>query len=74
MAPKKLIISGNKPKRKNEVITIERKKEIIDKYEKGARITDLAAEYCIVKSTVTTIVNKETDAAMGVKKQLSNLW
>ena len=56
-------------------MTIERKKEIIDKYEKGARITDLAAEYCMAKSTVATILkNKEAikgaDVAMGVKKQL----
>lgn len=75
MAPKRLISGENKPKRKNVVTTIERKKEIIDKYEKGARITDLAAEYCMAKSTVATILkNKEAikgaDVAMGVKKQL----
>ncbi|XP_050733143.1 tigger transposable element-derived protein 1-like [Eriocheir sinensis] len=75
MAPKRLISGENKPKRKNVVTTIERKKEIIDKYDKGARITDPAAEYCMVKSTAATILkNKEAikgaDVAMGVKKQL----
>ncbi|XP_050726478.1 tigger transposable element-derived protein 1-like [Eriocheir sinensis] len=75
MAPKRLISGENKPKRKNVVTTIERKKEIIDKYEKGARITDLAAEYRMARSTVATILkNKEAikgaDVAMGVKKQL----
>lgn len=78
MAPKRLISGENKPKMKNVVTTIERKKEIIDKYEKGARITDLAAEYGMAKSTVATILkNKEAikgaDVAMGVKKQLNPL-
>ena len=76
MAPKRLSGGENKPKRKNVVMTIKQKKEInIDKYAKEARITHLAAEYCMAKSIVATILkNKETikrtDVVMGVKKQL----
>ena len=33
------------------MMTLEQKK-IIDKYEKGARTANLAAEYCMAKSTV----------------------
>ena len=52
------------------MMTLEQKK-IIDKYEKGASITNLVAEYCMAKSTVTTLLkNKEAikgaDMAMGV--------
>lgn len=59
-------------------MTIEKKKKIdIDKYEKGTRITDLAADYCMTKSTVATILkNKEaikgTDVMMGVKSNLND--
>ena len=77
MAPKRLIIGKKKPKGKNVVMTIEQKKEImIDKYKNGARITDLATEYCMAKSTVATILKeaiKGADVAMGVKKQLKRL-
>ncbi|MPC86401.1 hypothetical protein E2C01_081227 [Portunus trituberculatus] len=58
MAPKRIVSGQNKPTRKNVVTTIERKKEIIDKYKKGERITDLAAEYCMAKSTVATILKE----------------
>ena len=41
-------------------MTNEQKKMIIYRYEKGARITNLAAEYCMAKSVVATILkNKE---------------
>ena len=57
---------------------IEWKKISIDKYEKRARIIDLAAEYCIVKSTVSTIMKKEAirgaDVVIGVKKQAMLEW
>ena len=57
------------------MITFEWEREVnIDKYEKGASITDLAAEYCMAKFTVTTILKNEAikgaDVAMGMKKQL----
>ena len=41
MASKKLIRGENKPKRKNEWVTIQQKKEIIDTFEKGAGIINL---------------------------------
>ena len=70
MEPKRLICGENKPESKNKEMTIEQKR-IIDEYEKWARITDLATEYCMAKSTVATILkNKEAikgaDMAMGV--------
>ena len=57
------------------MVTIEQKEEIINKYEKGARITNLAAEYCVAKSMIATILKnkkaiKGADVAIGVKKQL----
>ena len=57
MVPKKLIRGENKTKRKNVKTNIEWKREIINKYEKGVRMTLLAAEYCIAKSTVANILN-----------------
>ena len=51
-------------------------KEIsIDKYEKGARITNLTSECCVANSTVATILkNKEAikggDRGMGDEKKL----
>ena len=74
MIPKRFI-SGNKPESKSEVRTIEQKKDIIDKYEKGTRNTDLAAEYYLAKSTIATILKNEeaikgADVVMDVIKQL----
>ena len=74
MAPKRPISVENKPKRKNVVTSIERKKEIIDKYEKGARIFEIASEYGMAKSTIATILKKKeaiksADVLVGVKKQ-----
>ena len=75
MAPKRLISGENKPKRKTVVTTIELKKELIAKYEKGARITDIATEYGMAKSTVATILKKKEaiksiDVSFGVKSQV----
>ena len=54
--------------------TIEKKKEIIDKYEKGVGITDHAMEYHMAKSTIATILKNKiimgADVAMGVKKAI----
>ena len=51
--------------------TIQIKKEIITKHENGVRVSDLAAEYGMAKSTISTIIkNKEVikgaDVAEGV--------
>ena len=72
MASKRLISDKNKPKGKSEVTTIEQEKEIIDEYEKGPRIIDFLAEYCMGKPIVATILkNKEAikraDVTMDVK-------
>ena len=73
MAPKRTISGESKSKRKNELMAIEQIKEIRDEYKEGARITNLAAEYCMVKSTVVTMLkNKEAirgaNVAMCEKK------
>ncbi|XP_044137796.1 tigger transposable element-derived protein 1-like [Bufo gargarizans] len=52
-------------------ITIELKKEIIEKYDRGIRVTDLASEYKMAKSTISTILKnkaaiKGADVAKGV--------
>ncbi|XP_021097366.1 zinc finger and SCAN domain-containing protein 29 isoform X2 [Heterocephalus glaber] len=45
-------------------ITIELKKEIVEKHERGIRVTDLASEYKMAKSTISTIL-KNKDAIKG---------
>ena len=40
-------------------ITIEVKKEIVEKYEGGMHIRDLADAYCIPRTTVSTIVKNK---------------
>ncbi|XP_010623133.1 zinc finger and SCAN domain-containing protein 29 isoform X3 [Fukomys damarensis] len=45
-------------------ITIELKKEIVEKHEHGIRVTDLASEYKMAKSTISTIL-KNKDAIKG---------
>ena len=49
--------------------TIELKKEIVTKIENGARVSDLAAQYNMAKSTITTFMkNKEVIKAADVAK------
>jgi hypothetical protein len=53
-------------------ITMEVKKEIVEKYEGGMRIRDLAAAYHMPRMTVSTIVKnkdfiKSANVAKGVK-------
>jgi hypothetical protein len=53
-------------------ITMEVKKEIVEKYEGGMCIRDLAAAYCMPRTTVSTIVKnkdviKSANVAKGVK-------
>lgn len=62
---------SSKVKRKMTRITIEVKKEIIAKHENGFRVSDLATQFGMAKSTICTILkNKETikgaDVARGV--------
>ena len=56
--------------------TVELKKELITKWEKGTRVSDLAVQYGMAKSIISTILkNRETikaaDAAKGVKSLTS---
>ena len=51
--------------------TTEFKKEIIAKFENGVRVSDLAAQYNMAKSTISTFLKNEeaikaADVAMGV--------
>ena len=70
MGPKKDSDKG-KAKRKTVRTTIELKKEIIAKYESGVRVSDLASQYEMAKSTISTILKhkevlKKADVVMGV--------
>ena len=72
MGPKKASsASARKEKRKTVRTTIELKKEIIAKYEKGTRVSDLSVEYGMPKSTISTFLKnkdliKAADVAKGV--------
>nr|KAF6463386.1 tigger transposable element derived 1 [Molossus molossus] len=71
MGPKK-VSDSSKVKRKVVRTTIELKKEIIAKYDRGVRVSDLAIEYGMAKSTISTILKhkeaiKSADVAKGVK-------
>jgi hypothetical protein len=55
MAPKKLENKLRKEEKVNKAITIEKKKEIVQKYESGVRVTDLANMYSVSQSTISTI-------------------
>ena len=69
MGPKKSS-SNSTGKEKIKVVrtTIELKKEIIVKFENGVRVSDLAAQFNMAKSTISTIMNKETIKAADVAK------
>ncbi|KAM6455899.1 tigger transposable element-derived protein 1-like [Liasis olivaceus] len=71
MAPKKMQSGLGKNKALKKKVTIELKKEIIEKHDRGVRVTDLAAEYKMAKSTISTILKnkdaiREADVAKGV--------
>jgi len=71
MAPKK-VTNVEKPKRKIIMTMVELKKELITKWEKGTRASDLAVQYSVARSTISTIVKnreaiKAADVARGVK-------
>jgi hypothetical protein len=54
--PKKLEKKLMKEEKVKKAITIE-KKEIVQKYESGVRVTDLANMYSMSKSTISTITH-----------------
>jgi Mor family transcriptional regulator len=57
MAPKKLEKKLRKEEKVKKAITIEKTKEIVQKYESGVRVTDLANMYSMSKSTISTITH-----------------
>jgi len=70
MRPKK-DNDSSKVKRKNTNIMTDVKKEIIAKHENGVRVSDLATQFGMAKSTICTILkNRDTikyaDVARGV--------
>ncbi|XP_013014048.1 zinc finger and SCAN domain-containing protein 29 isoform X3 [Cavia porcellus] len=55
-------------------ITIELKKKIVEKHEHGIRVTDLALEYKMAKSTISTILkNKDAIKGADVAKGVTTL-
>ena len=72
MSPKKTSESNKtaaSAKRKTVRTTIEFKKELIEKYERGMRVSALAKEYDMAKSTISTILkNKDSIKASDVAK------
>jgi len=69
MGPKK-DNDSSKVKRKNTNIMIDVKKEIIAKHESGVRVSDLATQFGMAKSTICTILKnrqtiKKADVARG---------
>jgi hypothetical protein len=50
--PKKLQKKLRKEEKVKKAITIEKKKEIVQKYESGVRVTDRANMYSMSKSTL----------------------
>ena len=63
--------STGKKKRKVVRTTIELKKEIVTKIENGVRVYDLAAQYNMARSTISTFLKNEevlkaADVANGV--------
>jgi hypothetical protein len=55
-APQKLENKLRKEEKVKKAITIEKKKEIVQKYESGFPVTDLANMYSMSKSTTPTIL------------------
>jgi len=75
MAPKK-VTNVEKPERKIIMTTVELKKELITKWEKGTRASDLAVQYGMAKPTISNILKnreaiKAADVAKGVKSLTS---
>jgi Mor family transcriptional regulator len=56
MTPKKLENKLRKEEKLNKTITIENKKEIVEKYDSGFCVTDLANMYSMSKPTISTIL------------------
>ena len=66
MGPKKASASAGGVKRKKESLTLELKKEIIAKHERGVRVSEIAKQYGRSMSTISTVL-KQKDAIKAVK-------
>ena len=79
MAPKK-VTNVEKPKRKIIMTTVELKKELVTKWEKVICVSELADQYGVAKSIISTILKnreaiKAADVVKGVKSPTSKrLW
>ncbi|XP_066962145.1 tigger transposable element-derived protein 1-like [Macrobrachium rosenbergii] len=72
MGPKPAI--ADKQKRETVRTTIELKMEIFEKYERGIRVTDLALEFKLPRSIISTFLkNKEAIKSAGVAKGVTSL-
>ena len=74
MPPEKSGSEGKQLVRK--ILTIEVKKEIIEKSEEGLRVTDLARQYGLNKSTIGTILSskeslKKAQVSKGSSKMIN---
>ena len=73
----KKVTNVEKPKRKILMTMVELKKELITKWEKGICVSDLAVQYSMAKSTISTLLKKReaikaADVVKGVKSLTSN--
>jgi len=59
MVPQKLEKKLEKEEKVKKAITIEKKKEIVQTYESGVRVTDLPNTYSMSKSTISTILQRK---------------
>ncbi|KAF2358296.1 DNA binding HTH domain Psq-type [Trinorchestia longiramus] len=61
IGPKKNVSDSGRVKKNNVRTTIELKKEIIAKFEDGVRVSDLATQYGMAKSTTSTFLKKKEE-------------
>jgi sorbitol-specific phosphotransferase system component IIBC len=57
MAPKELEKKLRKEEKAKKAITVKKKKEIVQKYESGVRVTDLANMYSMSRSTISQVMH-----------------
>ena len=72
MAPKKTSSSNTdtgSEKRKVVRKTVDFKKELIAMYEEGVRVSELAWEYGMAKSTISTILKNKDAIKVRVEKE-----
>ncbi|XP_052825073.1 uncharacterized protein LOC128248298 [Octopus bimaculoides] len=70
IGPKKVSVKNNAEKKK-KLITIELKKEIIVKHEKGVRVMDIARQYDRSTSAICTILKKKTRSRLLQEQRMS---